>query len=118
VCLDGDLVGDGSRGSSERALRTACAISSLVLLIGVSLGARSGVSSQPGARRLADQDAVVMADARKSSSGRAALVSTFVMISQNRADAKQQVLADQEWRGVLKVRGQNASAAASATVWS
>jgi uncharacterized membrane protein len=37
----------------------------------------------------------------------AIFLSTFVMISQNRADAKRQVLADQEWRTVQAEDGQN-----------
>jgi uncharacterized membrane protein len=37
----------------------------------------------------------------------AIFLSTFVMISQNRADAKQQVLADQEWRTVREEDQQN-----------
>jgi uncharacterized membrane protein len=37
----------------------------------------------------------------------AIFLSTFVMISQNRADAKQQVLADQEWRTVQEEDQQN-----------
>ena len=35
----------------------------------------------------------------------AIFLSTFVMISQNRADAKRQVIADQQWQTVKK-RGQ------------
>jgi hypothetical protein len=34
-------------------------------------------------------------------------LSTFVMISQNRADAKRQVLADEEWRTVQDEDQQN-----------
>jgi uncharacterized membrane protein len=37
----------------------------------------------------------------------AIFLSTFVMISQNRADAKQQVLADEEWRTVQEEDQQN-----------
>jgi uncharacterized membrane protein len=37
----------------------------------------------------------------------AIFLSTFVMISQNRADAKRQVLADQEWRTVQDEDAQN-----------
>jgi uncharacterized membrane protein len=37
----------------------------------------------------------------------AIFLSTFVMISQNRADAKQQVVADQQWRTVQEEDGQN-----------
>ena len=37
----------------------------------------------------------------------AIFLSTFVMISQNRADAKRQVLADQEWRTVQQEDHQN-----------
>jgi uncharacterized membrane protein len=37
----------------------------------------------------------------------AIFLSTFVMISQNRADAKQQVLADQEWQTVEEEDQQN-----------
>jgi uncharacterized membrane protein len=37
----------------------------------------------------------------------AIFLSTFVMISQNRADAKQQVLADQEWKTVQEEDQQN-----------
>jgi uncharacterized membrane protein len=37
----------------------------------------------------------------------AIFLSTFVMISQNRADAKQQALADQEWRTVQEEDQQN-----------
>ena len=37
----------------------------------------------------------------------AIFLSTFVMISQNRADAKRQVLADQEWRTVKDEDQQN-----------
>jgi uncharacterized membrane protein len=37
----------------------------------------------------------------------AIFLSTFVMISQNRADAKQQVIADQEWRTVREEDQQN-----------
>jgi uncharacterized membrane protein len=37
----------------------------------------------------------------------AIFLSTFVMISQNRADAKQQALADQEWRMVQEEDQQN-----------
>jgi uncharacterized membrane protein len=37
----------------------------------------------------------------------AIFLSTFVMISQNRADAKRQVIADQEWRTVQEEDGQN-----------
>ena len=37
----------------------------------------------------------------------AIFLSTFVMISQNRADAKQQVLADQEWQTVQEEDQQN-----------
>jgi len=37
----------------------------------------------------------------------AIFLSTFVMISQNRADAKQQALADQEWRTVQEEDEQN-----------
>jgi uncharacterized membrane protein len=37
----------------------------------------------------------------------AIFLSTFVMISQNRADAKQQVIADQEWKTVQEEDGQN-----------
>jgi uncharacterized membrane protein len=37
----------------------------------------------------------------------AIFLSTFVMISQNRADAKRQVLADQQWRMVQKENEQN-----------
>ena len=41
----------------------------------------------------------------------AIFLSTFVMISQNRADAKRQVLADQEWRTVQDEDRQNERAA-------
>jgi uncharacterized membrane protein len=37
----------------------------------------------------------------------AIFLSTFVMISQNRADAKQQVIADQEWKTVQEEDRQN-----------
>src|SRR5689334_11044429 len=37
----------------------------------------------------------------------AIFLSTFVMISQNRADAKQQVIADQEWQTVKEEDQQN-----------
>src|SRR6476619_4780938 len=37
----------------------------------------------------------------------AIFLSTFVMISQNRADAKRQVLADQQWRTVQEEESQN-----------
>jgi uncharacterized membrane protein len=37
----------------------------------------------------------------------AIFLSTFVMISQNRADAKRQVLADQQWQTVKLEDGQN-----------
>jgi uncharacterized membrane protein len=37
----------------------------------------------------------------------AIFLSTFVMISQNRADEKQQALADQEWKTVQEEDGQN-----------
>ena len=37
----------------------------------------------------------------------AIFLSTFVMISQNRADAKRQVLADQQWRTVQEEDEQN-----------
>jgi len=37
----------------------------------------------------------------------AIFLSTFVMISQNRADAKRQVIADQEWRTVQEEDQQN-----------
>ena len=37
----------------------------------------------------------------------AIFLSTFVMISQNRADAKREVLADQQWKTVLEEDGQN-----------
>jgi uncharacterized membrane protein len=37
----------------------------------------------------------------------AIFLSTFVMISQNRADEKRQVLADQEWKTVLEEDHQN-----------
>jgi uncharacterized membrane protein len=37
----------------------------------------------------------------------AIFLSTFVMISQNRADAKRQVLADQQWQTVQDEDGQN-----------
>jgi uncharacterized membrane protein len=37
----------------------------------------------------------------------AIFLSTFVMISQNRADAKRQVLADNEWETVKLERQQN-----------
>jgi uncharacterized membrane protein len=37
----------------------------------------------------------------------AIFLSTFVMISQNRADAKRQVLADQQWRTVQEEERQN-----------
>jgi uncharacterized membrane protein len=37
----------------------------------------------------------------------AIFLSTFVMISQNRADAKRQVLADEEWRTVQEEDSQN-----------
>src|SRR5689334_22532051 len=37
----------------------------------------------------------------------AIFLSTFVMISQNRADAKQQVIADQEWQTVKEEDKQN-----------
>jgi uncharacterized membrane protein len=37
----------------------------------------------------------------------AIFLSTFVMISQNRADAKRQVLADQQWQTVQEEDGQN-----------
>jgi uncharacterized membrane protein len=35
------------------------------------------------------------------------LLSTFVMISQNRADAKRQVIADQQWKTVQEEEHQN-----------
>ena len=37
----------------------------------------------------------------------AIFLSTFVMISQNRADAKRQVIADEQWRTVKEERKQN-----------
>jgi len=37
----------------------------------------------------------------------AIFLSTFVMISQNRADAKQQVVADQQWQTVQEEDHQN-----------
>ena len=37
----------------------------------------------------------------------AIFLSTFVMISQNRADAKRQVIADQQWQTVQEEDGQN-----------
>ena len=37
----------------------------------------------------------------------AIFLSTFVMISQNRADAKRQVLADQQWQTVQEEDSQN-----------
>jgi uncharacterized membrane protein len=37
----------------------------------------------------------------------AIFLSTFVMISQNRADAKRQVIADQEWQTVQEEDSQN-----------
>jgi len=37
----------------------------------------------------------------------AIFLSTFVMISQNRAEAKRQVLADQQWKSVQKAEGQD-----------
>ena len=37
----------------------------------------------------------------------AIFLSTFVMISQNRADAKRQVIADQQWRTVKEEDRQN-----------
>jgi uncharacterized membrane protein len=37
----------------------------------------------------------------------AIIVSTFVMISQNRADAKRQVLADAQWKTVQSEESQN-----------
>jgi uncharacterized membrane protein len=37
----------------------------------------------------------------------AIFLSTFVMISQNRADAKRQVIADQQWRTVKEEDQQN-----------
>ena len=37
----------------------------------------------------------------------AIFLSTFVMISQNRADEKRQVLADHQWRMVQQEEGQN-----------
>ena len=37
----------------------------------------------------------------------AIFLSTFVMISQNRADAKRQVIADQQWQTVKEEDGQN-----------
>jgi uncharacterized membrane protein len=37
----------------------------------------------------------------------AIFLSTFVMISQNRADAKRQVIADQQWRTVQEEESQN-----------
>ena len=37
----------------------------------------------------------------------AIFLSTFVMISQNRADAKRQVIADQQWRTVKEENRQN-----------
>ena len=37
----------------------------------------------------------------------AIFLSTFVMISQNRADAKRQVIADQQWRTVQEADHQN-----------
>jgi uncharacterized membrane protein len=37
----------------------------------------------------------------------AIFLSTFVMISQNRADEKRQVIADQQWRTVLEEEQQN-----------
>jgi uncharacterized membrane protein len=38
----------------------------------------------------------------------AIFLSTFVMISQNRADAKRQVIADQQWKTVREEHSQNA----------
>ena len=37
----------------------------------------------------------------------AIFLSTFVMISQNRADAKRQVIADQQWKTVQEEDNQN-----------
>jgi uncharacterized membrane protein len=37
----------------------------------------------------------------------AIFLSTFVMISQNRADAKRQVIADEQWKTVLEEDDQN-----------
>jgi uncharacterized membrane protein len=37
----------------------------------------------------------------------AIFLSTFVMISQNRADARRQVIADQQWSTVQEEDGQN-----------
>jgi uncharacterized membrane protein len=38
---------------------------------------------------------------------RAIFLSTFVMISQNRADAKRQVIANQQWKAVQEKDRQN-----------
>jgi uncharacterized membrane protein len=45
----------------------------------------------------------------------AIFLSTFVMISQNRADAKHQVLADQQWRMVQEEDQQNCELLALST---
>ena len=45
----------------------------------------------------------------------AIFLSTFVMISQNRADAKQQVLADDQWRTVQEEDQQNRELLAQTT---
>jgi uncharacterized membrane protein len=46
-------------------------------------------------------------------------LSTFVMISQNRADAKRQAIADQQWQAVKEENGQNRSSLTSlVTSWS
>jgi uncharacterized membrane protein len=45
----------------------------------------------------------------------AIFLSTFVMISQNRADAKQQVLADHQWRTVQEEDQQNRELLAQTT---
>jgi uncharacterized membrane protein len=45
----------------------------------------------------------------------AIFLSTFVMISQNRADAKRQVIADQEWRTVQEEDRQNTQLLAIST---
>ena len=46
-------------------------------------------------------------DRQPSVSLEAIFLSTFVMISQNRADAKRQIIADQQWRTVQEEDEQN-----------
>jgi uncharacterized membrane protein len=46
---------------------------------------------------------------------KAIFLSTFVLISQNRADAKRQVIADQQWQTVRKKTGRTKNCSISRT---